>query len=172
MYAAAPLLALWLALLALCALLEVAALSSDPMGVSAGASYCRALEAVKHSGFNAQGDMTLIHRIPAASPSDARARWNAIIEPIHGSLSILRANRDAMGNLQHHLKVHRFVHNWSGHLIVKASYASTRNGPRINHLFALDLDDTAGCVLSTASANHRYKVEWSYQLTGNLIRRE
>lgn len=163
----------WAALLAaMCSMLQVAAFSPDSMGVDAGASYCRALKEVKDNGFDPKSDMTLMMRIPAASPFDTRTRWSANVDPLHGSLSILQANRDARGNLQHHLKLHRYEHNWNGYLIVKASYVSTRDGPNINHLFALNLDEIAGCVLTTASDDHVYNVEWAYQLTGYLIRRE
>jgi hypothetical protein len=148
------------------------ALPKDWMGVEAGASFCKTLVSVKDNHYNPRWPMTVIKRTRANSAQDARPRWSADVAPVHGRFSILQANRVARGNLQHHLKIHYYARNWVGYLVVKASYVATKNGKPIEHLFAYDLEDAAGCVFSTQSDYPTYYINWSYQLTGHAMGRK
>lgn len=137
------------------------------MGVERGATYCRRLDDVKDNGFNFKIGTIPIKRTKANSDKDRRPRWSVDLPQVHGIFTILQANRDARGNLQNNLKIHYYARNWNGYLIIKASYVAKKDGPHIDHYFAYDLEDSAGCILSTQSEYGLYNINWSYQLTGH-----
>lgn len=151
--------------------LQAGAMLADPMGVEPGATWCRGLTEVKDSGFSTALPMTPIPSLSiAASDPDKRPRWSVSIDTAHGWLTVLRANKDASNNWQHHLKLHRTPSfNWGGYVIVKTSYPAVAGGPNVDHLFAISTEDRAGCVLTVASGALPV---WTYQLTGHKLRRE
>jgi hypothetical protein len=144
---------------------------TDPMGVEAGATWCRGLNDVKDSGFSVALPMTSVPSFfGAEADPDKRPRWSVNIDTAHAWFTVLRANKDGGGNWQHHLKLHRTPSfNWGGYLIVKAAYPAVQGGPNIDHMFAISTEDKAGCVLTVASGTPPV---WSYQLTGYKLRRD
>jgi hypothetical protein len=154
---------LFVAIIAMCTW-QAAALTQEPMGVTAGATFCKGIDQVPDNGYDKTLPMIPIpsFSLPNESP-DKRPRWSGDIPDVHGSITILQANIDASGNWQQHVKLHQHYKNWAGHLILKATYAN------VDHFFAIGMDDDAGCILTTTTPT---AIDWSYQLNGHKLRRE
>lgn len=146
--------------------LQTVGLAQDPMGVQPGAILCTQMASIPNNGYNANPNAQhiVIPRVPAASDADARPRWARIVDEVKGKITILRANKDGRGNWQHHIRLDADPTLIKGWIILKAAYVTEANGPKIDHMFILWLDNSAGCVLTTMSAYPNYEVHWEYQV--------